>query len=358
MAAADTTAVNGALSVIIRDIQKQYNHSAVTLGLLRKQANDTGKQVSWDISTGTTLGAYIAEGASQSTFQTYTKSLATLQTAEYSEGVHITEKALNAAAQSGPAALENLLTWELSEAVTRLTKKISQEVISGNTANAIVGMLAAGATTGAIGSTGTYAGVDRSVVTQHAGNVRTNPAGAGTLRSNSRAEMRQAWRLAYTASGMTPNLILCGPVQHLNYGGLADQSRELRQDVMGPVGKMAIDLGYNVLSFNGIPVVADPDFDTLTGMGTKMLMLNTNFIEVVQQPFSSTVLTHPDTVAVIPLMAGDEVLNGTGGSVGLTARLKRLPADGGFFKWQLLTELQLRQRRSNAHVVLADLDNT
>lgn len=358
MAAADTTAVNGALSVVIREMQKQFNHSAVTLSLLRKMENDTGKALNWDVSTGTTLGAYIAEGAAQSTFQTYTKSLATLQTAEYSEGVHITEKALNAAAQSGPEALQNLFAYELGEAVGRLTKKLNQEVISGNTANAVVGMLGAGGTTGAVGSTGTYAGIDRAVVTQWAGNVRTNPAGAGVLRGINRDEIRQALRLALTGSGGMPNLAICGPIQHLKYGALSDAAREIKQDAYTPVGKIAIDLGYNVLSFGGIPIVADPDFDSLTGMGTKILFLNTNNIEMVQQPFSSTVLQHPTTIGVIPLMAMPQENSSAGGSVGLTARVKSLPADGGFYKWQLLTEVQLRQRRTNSHAVLADLDNT
>lgn len=348
MAAVDLAAIAGALATIFEEKISQNINRAVVLSQLIPVKDGSGKNLSWTarFGTATPAGAVIADGADVTVYNSDTKVPATLDYGTYHDAFSITGKARAAAASTAnPAELEDLYAEEIEESVTRLASAIGVDLYTGDgSTDTIMGLTA---TNGPLAATGTYANIARATYAQWAGNVDSN---GGTPRANSFALMRKVRRLVYTASGRKPDLIVCDPVQHEKYGELFGKDRRYLQEVYLRGQKITLDGGYQVLEFDGIPVVED-----INCPEGKMLFLDTSMLAIRPLPHA------PDAInqgrGMVPLHGTPEEQYGEGKNV-LTARINPLAITGDAYKFQLILYPQLQAKRCNCLGTLDDLETT
>lgn len=344
---ADTTVnvaqITSALNQVYEALVPVRNDATPFLSSIAKAKNTTGKNVAWGYKTGTDVGAYIAEGDAQANFNTNTKLPATLATSEYSEGLKLTQKAINASYNSsGPQGLVALVTEEFADGADRLTKKLNPEIIRGSTSGGIVGLYVS--TTGALAASGTYAGLDRGTYPQLAATVHNNPLAAGTLRVLELSILRKLRTAVKDASGRKAKSIWCTPQ-------VADKFVELFDTRRRFTGEGAMDSGTAPNGprtyFDGIPVYEDSDWND-----NQAVFCDDPEMSVVYQPDVSIDAVKP--VGYIPLVGGPDV-GGKSGGTGLMARVNKLAMEGNLHRWQLICELQMRVKRGNSFGVLNDI---
>lgn len=349
MANMDFSTVSAALATIFEDqITNQINRASVLPQLLPVQAA-VGQNITWDVRFGTALtSAVIADGADVATYNTDTKVPATLQFGTYGDAFAMTGKAVSAAMSTGnPAELANLFVEELGESVTRLAFALADGFINGaGGSNTIAGLLGGGA----ISATGTYATLSRSTYPQWAATVVDAASGYAdaTLQFD---KMRDTLRKIYVASGQKCDLIACHPTQHEKLGLLYGAQRRYVQDVRMRGERITLDGGYQVLEFDGIPVVEDinvPDTD--------MLFLNTSHMAIRYLPSMNPVAAARGA-GEVGLQGTPEANYGAGKQV-LRARITPLQVGGDLFKFQLLCYPQIQVRRPQSCGRLKNLDNS
>jgi len=346
MAALDFAALTSALATLFEDrIVTQINRAVVLANLLPVTPG-TGKNIQWLARFGTDVGAVIADGADVSTYNSDSKVPAVLQYGTYHDAFSITGKARAAAAAAGnPLDLVDLFGEEIEESVQRLAMKLAIDTYTGTGAtDNLNGLLSASGAAAAISATGSYAGISRVTYTQWAATINANGA---VPRALSLALMRTMRRSIYTASGEKPDLIVCDPIQHENYGNLLANQRRYMQDVMLRGQAIKLDGGYQVLEFDGIPVVEDVNHPA-----GKMTFLNTRHLSYKQLPSPSDNLN---------MAKGNLGLHGTPEEqfgqqqVKLTARVQPLAITGDALKFALFCYPQIQQKRPNTAGVLEDL---
>jgi hypothetical protein len=341
MATVDTAAISSALNQMYEDrIASQINRASVALQVLPVELGK-GKNVAWEARVGTAAASAIVDGADVSTFNSDTKLPATLNFATYHDAFGVSGRALSVATNSGgPDELEDLFGEHIAEASERLAAKLNAEVYAGTGGSAPETL--AGLTATALLATGTYAGINRATYTQWAANVMAN---GGVPRALSIALMRQMRRTIYLASGSKPDLILCDPIQHEKYAALLASERRYQQSVNLRGQTIVLDGGFQVLEFDGIPMIEDKDCPSGT-----MLFLNTR---------ECRIKVLPDAAARFG--AGSIGIAGTPEeqmgqpSARLAGRVQPLAVSGDMFKFAIFTYLQLMVRRPNANGVLSDL---
>ena len=306
----------------------------------------TGKDISWVARFGTAVGGARAEGADVTTLNTDAKVPAKLDYGTYDDAFGVTGKALAGARASGnPADLANLFVEELGDCVERLAKGIATDLYTGSGAtDFIFGLVATG---GGIMNTGTYAGIDRAVRTQWQGTVMSN---GGVGRALTFALMREMRRRIYIASGLKPDLVVCEPALHEKYGTLFGQQRRYVTEVRLRGQMITLDGGYQMLEFDGIPVLEDVDCPT-----GHMLFINTRYVRVLQLP--DEVNDVNQSKAMIGLAGTAEEQLGMPNAK-LRARINPLSREGDLYRFQLILYPQLQVRRPNSCGVIKDLDAT
>lgn len=339
--------IAASLTTIFEDqITSQINRATVLLQVLPVGNGTTGKNISWNARFGTAVGGARAEGADVVTLNNDGKVPATLEFGTYDDAFGVTGKAMAAArAARNPEELANLFVDELGDCVERLAKGIAIDLYTGSgAANVIMGLVA---TAGGIMNTGTYANIDRAVQTQWQGTVMSNGAVGRALTFDLMREMR---RRIYSASGMKPDLITTTPELHEKYGQLFGQQRRYITEIRMRGQQILLDGGYQMLEFDGIPVLEDVDCPT-----GKMLFLNTRYVRVLQLP--DQVDNVNNSMAMIGLAGTPEEQLGQPSSK-LTARINPLGRAGDTYKFQLICYPQLQVRRPNSCGVIVDLDST
>jgi hypothetical protein len=343
MAIADFSNVSAALATIFEDmVVDQFNRSVVLTKLL-PFAEAEGKNIVWDANFGTTPGtSVLADGATVVTFNNDSLVPATLNFGTYSEAFSVSGKALAAAARANnPDMLADLFAEKMDNAVTRLAFNINKDFFSGSGAtDTIMGLTASG---GGLKATGTYAGIDRSVQTQWAGNELL---AGGVARPLSFQLMRDVRKAIYVASGMMPDLIVCDPTQHENYGMLFGSNRRYVQDISLRGNSVKLDGGYKALEFDGIPVIADP-----TCPAGQMLFLNTKYVKIRQLPNVSA----PESRGGMIRLHGTAEEQLGSGETGLVARINPLAVNGDAYPFQLVLYPQIQVQRPNSCAILGDL---
>jgi len=334
---------NSLVKLFYDDLTNQINRQVVLAQLLDVK-NGTGQNIQWVAKFGDATPAgngVIADGAPVVTFNRDRKLPAVLQYGTYHDAFEVTGKAAAAAAAAGnPDQLADLFADDMMDAAQRLARGISGHVYSGSGAvDTIHGLTAAA---GPLALTGTYAGIDKGVETQWASN-QVDALGAGV----SFAMMRQTRRRIYTASGMKPDLIICDPEQHENYGNLFGDKRRYVDEIRMRGETIKLDGGYQVLEFDGIPVVEDEQCPS-----NQMLFLNTNYLYMSQLP---------DPVTMYNQSMGLTELAGTGeeqfgdGPTGLNARIIPLAKLGDSYQFELICYPALVSRRQNVHGSIVSL---
>lgn len=339
------SSIAAALTTLFEDrITSSINRATVLLQVLPVGPGTTGKNISWPVRFGTAVGGARAEGADVSVFNNDTKVPATLEFGTYDDAFGVTGKALAGARAAGnPAELANLWSEELNECVERLAKGIAVDLYTGTGATDHIHGLVA--TSGGVMNTGTYANIDRGTYAQWKGTVNAN---GGVGRALTFDLMRDMRRQVYIASGLKPDLIVTTPALHEKYGKLFGQQRRYVQEVRLRGMTITLDGGYQMLEFDGIPVLEDvdcPDGD--------MLFLNTRYVSVLQLPDQPSEATGGGSMVGLAGTAEEQF--GQPASR-LTARINALSRDGDTYKFQLICYPQMRVRRPNTCGVITDLD--
>ncbi len=349
MAAMTLSVLAGALADMFEDRVAMQINRAVVLAQLLPKSTGQGKNIQWVARFGDAAHAakgVIADGADVSVYNSDSKVPAVLQYGTYHDAFSITGKARAAAmAARNPQELENLFAEELEESTQRLAVGVGTDLYVGaGTTNIIHGLLASD---GGLAATGTYAGVDRGTYTQWAGNVLAN---GGVERPITFELMRAMRRAIYTASGQKPDLIVCDPLTHERYGNLFGSERRYIQDVRMRGEKISLDGGFQVLEFDGIPVVED----VLCPAGN-MLFLNTRQVHLKQLA---------DMVDGVNRAAGSVGIAGTeeerfgAGPLGMNARIQPLATTGDAFKFALYLYPQLQVKSPHTCGWIDDLETT
>lgn len=326
------------------EIANQINR-AVVLGQILDVSPGTGKNIQWSVRSGTATPttAVIADGADVSTFNNDTKEAAVLQYGTYHDAFSVTGKAMAAARAAGnPAELAALLVDELGDSVERIARAMSNDVYVGTGAtdniHGLYGSLGAG-TVDALGDTGVYAGIDRAVTTQFQGNVRD--AVGADMEASAFSLIRGLRRDIYTASGERPDIFVTDPVQHEKLGLAYQAERRYTDQVRRADGTVIkLDGGYQVLEFDGIPVIED-----VLHPAQKFTALNSRHVKLSQ------------------LIDSPDVMNRAMGSIGISgtpeeqfgeqkmklyARIQPLAITGDAFKFALYCYPQLCVKRPNS----------
>lgn len=339
--------IASSLTVIFEEqITSQINRATVLLQVLPVGPGTTGKNIAWNARFGSAVGGARAEGLAVATLNNDTKVPATLEFGTYDDAFGVTGKAMAAArAAKNPEELANLFVDELGDCVERLAKGIAIDLYTGTGAtDHIMGLVATG---GGIMSTGTYATIERGTYPQWAGTVMSNGAIGRALTFDLMREMR---RRIYSASGLKPDLIVTTPELHEKYGKLFGQQRRYVQEIRLRGQTITLDGGYQMLEFDGIPVLEDVDCPE-----EHMLFLNTRYVRVLQLP--DAVDSVNNSMSMIGLSGTPEEQLGQP-SAKLTARINPLGRDGDSYKFQLICYPQLQVRRPNSCGVITDLDAT
>jgi len=345
MAVVSFSTIDATLSELFFDeIANQINRSCVAAQVLDISPG-TGKNVQWSVRTGTATPttAVISDGADVTTFNNDTKSAAVLQYGTYHDAFSVTGKAMAAARAAGnPAELAALLVDELGDSVERLARAIAADIYTGtgatNNMHGLYGSLGAG-TVDAIGDTGIYAGIDRSGVAQWQGNVVD--AGAGDFQANAFTLMRELRRVIYSASGERPDIFITDPVQHEKLGLAYQAERRYTDSVRRNDGTVIkLDGGYQVLEFDGIPVIED-----VLHPVQKVTALNSRHVKICQLIDSPDVMNR--AMGTIGLAGTPEEQFGKNKSK-LYARIQPLAITGDAFKFALYCYPQIMVKRPNA----------
>lgn len=337
------SAVASALTTRFRpEVEGQINRATVLMSLLPKGYGETGKNISWTVSTGTAVGAARGEGADVATFNNDDKTPATLEYGNYDDAFAVSGKALRAAAAAGnPEQLAALFAEQLRDSSQRLAKGIAIDLYTGSGAtNFIHGLLA---TAGPLSATGIYAGINRASFPQWASNVFGN---GGVPRALDRNLMRRVRRLVYIASGMKPDLIMCSPVIHEIYGNTFQAERRYLQEVRLRGQTIVLDGGWAALEFDGIPVIEDVDCPD-----GEMLFLSTSMLAIKQLPDIGAGNPAMDQVGIKG--TPEEQFGDRGPQI--TARVNALARSGDKVNMQLIAYLNLQLRRPNSCGRLTDL---
>lgn len=347
MAQVSLSAIATALATLFEDkIQWQINR-AVVLGQLLEVSPGTGKNIQWvaRFGTATPATAVIADGADVSVFNSDSKVPAVLQFGTYHDAFSITGKARAGAAAAGnPNELADLFAEEIMESVTRLAKAIAVDCYTGSGAtDTLHGLLHS---QGGISATGTYATIDRAVQTQWASNVLAN---GGVARPLTLDLMRQMRRSIYTQSGERPDLIVTDPIQHEKYGKLFATERRYVDAVRIRGEAIKLDGGYQVLEFDGIPLVED-----INHPAGKMTFMNSRHVKLKQLPDSPDSMNR--AAGMVALQGTPEEQYGAG-SPKLVARIQPLAITGDAYKFQLICYPQIQVKRPQACGVIEDLNS-
>lgn len=347
MTATALTDIASSLTVIFEDqIVSQINRATVLLQVLPVGYGTTGKDISWTARFGTDVGGARAEGADVATLNRDAKAPAKLDYGTYDDAFGVTGKALAGARAAGnPNDLANLFVEELGDCVERLAKGVALDIYTGTgAADHIMGLVATG---GGIMNTGTYAGIDRAARTQWQGTVMSNLSIGRALTFSLMREMR---RRIYTASGLKPDLVVCEPALHEKYGSLFGQQRRYITEIRLRGSVITLDGGYQMLEFDGIPVLEDVDCPA-----GQMLFLNTRYVRVLQ--LADDVNDVNQSKAMIGLAGTPEEQLGMP-TAKLKARINPLGREGDLYRFQLICYPQLQVRRPNSCGVIIDLDAT
>jgi len=344
MATRDLSSITSALVELFYDDVTNNINRAVVLAQLLDVKQGSGQSIQWTarFGTATPSTAPIADGADVTTFNLDNKVPAILQYGGYHDAFEVTGKAAAAAAAAGnPAQLADLFGEDMLDSSQRLARAVAAHVYTGSGASDQMHGLTA--TAGPLDTTGTYANIARGTYAQWASN-EVDAASAGI----SFALLRQTRRTIYQASGEKPDLLVCDPEQHEKYGLLFGSERRYVDEVRLANGKnIKLDGGYQVLEFDGIPLIEDDQCPS-----NRVLFLNTRYLYLSQLP---------DPVTMYNQSMGQVGLSGTpeeqyGDSpVGLQARVISLAKLGDKYPFELILYPQVVSRRCNVHGSLINL---
>lgn len=332
-------------TIMEQKVAPQINRSSILLQLLSAVPAD-GKNITWDVSTGTAVPttAAIADGVAVTNFNSDTKQPAVLTYTTYHDAFAVTGLAeATAAAAGNPLQLANLVEDEMRDALTRLGAAIGSDLYVGTGANdKMMGLV--DATSGGIISTGTYAGISRDTYPQWAG----NEVAAGNQRIT-RAMVRELKRKINKASGQYPSFYVTTPESFDIFAETLQQQRRFVQDVnLSGRGPIKLDGGFEMVDFDGIPVFSD-----VRCPAGYFLALNSNEQRIRYVPFKSAY----DILTTAGIKVSPE-MRLKSDSTPLIGKIKRLPFAGDKEQLGIFCYLNVQSRTPNTAGCISGLLET
>lgn len=351
MAITDFAAIQGALEQFIRaQVVKQYNRSSVTTNLIRKEVG-MGKNLAWDVSVGTGTGQVFDDGQTVSTFNADTEILATLAWAEYGDAFKITGRAEDGA-QFSRTELANAFVFKMLQARERAAKLVNDDIWSGDGSTGpqkLFGLTMA--SNGPLSVSGTYAGtMNRSTYPQTAGIVIGN---GGIPRSLSIPLIEYGFEQVFNSSGKIPTFgITTSNIWRL-LCELGDNQRRIMQEVYVRGQKLNIALGFHAVEVNGVPVFKD-----ISVPSGYLAFFSEDSIAVEYLPTAPQRVARGKIMTTVPIAGLPQEQDMTGAPAGsgpLMANVISLPSQGNFESWMVVSTLQLKVTRPNAHLLIKDI---
>lgn len=341
-----TDVVNALATKFAPRTVRQTNQACVLAQLLPVKPHTTGKQVSWDIEIADGTARNATDGQDVSTYNADLLVPAALPFCNYDDAIKINGDAIDIArATNNPEDLFDLVDRGLENSVRRIARTISPLLYTGAAgAGGIVGMKAAGGTTGAFGTTGTYAAVVRGTYPTFVGNL----SGNGAVLRDLTLDLLQTWLDSIAvASGKYPDFMVWGYALARKYAAMIQPDRRWNQDVVVGSRKVTLDAGWNALSYNNIPIIRDIDCPANSIFG-----INAGSTYIKQ-------LTSRQDPAVMSAM---KAMHGTAehqlgeGNIPLTIKVHSLAKTGDSEKLQAILKLALVCDRPNENGVLYDVE--
>lgn len=305
--------ISDALSQVFENqITNQINTTNVGLNLITTKLGG-GKNAAWTAKlTGRTDAAGYDEGADMvdGDFDAEARVDAILSWAQYRKGAKLTGLAQAAAAsnhQSGSLNAENtadLFDDEVGDAGERLSNGLGRDLFSGDgsSGNPMIGLETA------IAGSGTYATIDPGSFPEWVSTEDTHSL-AGLSFAVIRTKLITA---IYKASGRKPDLMLTDPDTFDAIGELFGDNRRWMTEVKLSDGTMmgsraiALEGGFDVLEFDGIPVARDRNCTANTIYG-----LNSKFIHIKQLPAYKSPMTEERFLNILEALTGERLPDGS-----------------------------------------------
>lgn len=304
-----------------------------------------GKQVGWDVQFSGATAASFVEGSDVAggEYANDKEVPATLAWGQYRSAFSLSNLEMNAAfASMGNAAeLERILEERLFDAISKITSKINTDAITGpangldGSSNPIlVGLIAA------LAATGSYANVSKATYAEWAGIVSAN---GGTARQLTLDLLAKAEQAQYTASGMSPELLLTTPGVKTKYEGLFNAVQRMNAGAGGPIARM--DGSSEDLYWRGRPIVRDKDMTAGTLVG-----VCPSGVELRVLPWAPVPDMVPVTVRDLVSSNGDMAKN-----LGAFVNIYPLARTGSAVKFVAEIYCQQKIKRTNQHFLIQDI---
>lgn len=343
----DFDTLSGALEQRVRNYLKaQPNRATVALNLANI-SRGSGKNIGMTVSTGTDEASEIDDGADVSTFNTDIERQATLGWTILHEAFAVTGLA-EAAAANEPNELRNTPLLKLIQAAQRLASTANKRYIAGTGAGSPVQALGLTTAAGPLDNTGTYMGIDRSVVTQWQGNVSEN---SGTPRPITLQLLDSVIDDAYTGSGEDPEYAITTPSVWRQIADLHRDKERFTKEVMIKGEEIILQGGQTAIDHNGIFIFKDKDWTA-----GSLAFMRSDCVGVEFLPPPPEAMPAGDVIANIPIAGTPQEQSGMKGPArGLMAKLIRLARTGDKRKIALYLYWNVWSDRPNATALVKDL---
>lgn len=295
----------------------------------------SGKNDSFDVRFRSTQAARNAtEGEDVTQYVADTFVPATGIWAEYDVAVKISGLSLAIAASSGGTSQEvkDQLGEALIAAYEELAVLLRTDAYTGSATSpqSLIGLIN-GATTGALGSTGTYYNINRggsAPLPNFAGNVAN---GNSVLRPITGKLLDTSLTSVFNARGTKPDVMITTPAI---CDSLADQfNRRWTQEVTVGGRKIQLMGGYDAIVHNGVPVIRDPGAPANKVLGLDLSTLSFRQLAAVNDPF---------VMATSAQLRAMGTVDFPGGNVPFTVQLKPLSIGGDYTRYMAGWKGQLR----------------
>jgi hypothetical protein len=319
------------------DVVRQINRRTGLLKMLRIVPGG-GPNIAWAPEGDGALAETYAEGADAVNFGRDVQDSAVLNWAFYRSAFHVTKHAMDSAAtSSSPVGNRQLWARNLVNSAGKLASYINQEAFAGPGTGTRMGGLAT-----AILDSNDYAGIDPGSETYWKSTV-VDP---GTDTDPTFALLRDDLRLAYEASGMTPDQAVTTPAVFNKIGALFDATRRQFESVNGGRGPVKLEFGFQALEVDGTVFFKDKDCTAKT-----IYYMNSDYIEIQYLPSAEQNM-------LLEAMGADVTPDDGFGSVPLGFSFEMLAKTGPASKAEVLWTGQLKVSRRNTHAVRAHVKDS
>lgn len=325
--------ITTALAQLYRnEITRQINRRSALLRLLAIRANETGKNVAFDVEGDGMFAENFSDGADVADFGSDAMTPVTLNFGLLRSNFRITDQARAAARRTGnPQAAVGLLMRNAVNAVTKLSSRINAQLYTGTgSSNQIAGLASV-----ALKDDNTYGGIDRTDSANAYWRSNVIDAGGAAI---SIARIRNAvGDTIYTASGEQPTLGMCPPAVFNYVGGLYDSNRRYQTEVTldTPRGRVKLDSSLGVIDVEGLVLVKDKD-----APAGEIQLINPEHVVIEYLPLQPEE-TLPEQL--IEMSADDGY-----GPIPLGMYLKRIATLGASSRFSLQSYLQLAVDKPNS----------